>query len=582
MAVKTIMHTAENTLRLGANLRVGACEFRVWAPNADKVMLGLGDSTIPMHTENDGYFSAHAAAVAGDRYSYVVDGSKPLPDPVSRYLPEGVHGRTEIVDTQFDWTDQAWRGIPLEDYIVYELHVGTFTPAGIFDGVLAKLDYLKNTLGMSAIELMPVAAFPGERNWGYDGVSPFAVQASYGGPEALKRLVNAAHEIGLAVILDVVYNHFGNEGNYLGNFGPYLTGKHKTPWGDAINYDQAGCEGVREFVMQNALYWIREYHMDGLRLDAVQTIHDDSPLHIIAELQEKVQQLAMELGRTVCVIAESDENDSKLVLPRKQSGYALDAFWSDDFHHALHALFTGEDKGYYQDFGSPEQLVTALNDGFVFQGQRFEYWKRPRGTSAKDVPLPANVICIQNHDQVGNRAFGERATELFSPAQRRAAAALLLLAPHTPLLFMGQEYDEVSPFLFFTSYGDEALRHAVRKGRRDEFKDFAGFQHQVPDPESEATFLNSKLNWHLTRDNEMLTWYRELIRLRKAHVIGHDRRCHAQLHAGAIFVEVPAPDATIKVVASLTERAALPEPQDGWLRVLEAADEKCSVHVYVR
>ncbi len=581
----------DQTLQSGANLQVGACTFRVWAPRAKQVTLRLSarhapgspDLDTPMRQEAGGYFSVEAAAVPGDLYSYIVDDNQPLPDPVSRSLPEGVHGRTEVISTGFAWSDGDWRGIPFEEYILYELHVGTFTAQGSFDGVISKLDYLKNTLGVTAIEIMPVASFPGERNWGYDGVSLYAPQANYGGPESLKRLINAAHEIGLAVILDVVYNHLGNEGNYLALFGPYFTPHHKTPWGDAINYDQPGSEGVREYVVQNALYWVREYHFDGLRLDAVQTIHDDSRRHILAEIRQRVNELAVELGRTVCVMAESDENDSRLVRPAQNGGYGMDGFWSDDFHHCIHSIFTGERSGYYQDFGDPAQLVVALNDGYVFQGQHFNFWKRARGTSAKEVPLPANVICTQNHDQVGNRAQGDRATHLFSWAQRRASAALLLLAPHTPLLFMGQEYDEISPFQFFTSYGDERLREAVRKGRKQEFADFAGFAQEVPDPEAESTFLCSKLNWHMAQHgNEMLTWYRELIELRKKHIIHGKRRCHAQLHLGGMFVDVPVPDATIKLVASLTDPRVLPEPQDGWKRIMEAADDKCSVGVYVR
>ena len=339
---------------LGANLAGDSCDFRVWAPSAQTVTLRLindqGSHDWPMQS-SDGYFTLQAFARPGDKYFYIVDQNKPVPDPVSRLLPEGVHGPTEIVDPErFPWTDSAWRGLPLRDYVIYELHIGTFTPEGTFDAAIAKLPYLKK-LGITVIEIMPVAAFPGTRNWGYDGVSPYAVQASYGGPDGLKRLVNAAHAIGLAVMLDVVYNHLGNEGNYLRLFGPYFTGKHQTPWGEAINYDQPGCEGVRRYFAENALYWIREYHMDGLRLDAVQTIKDDSPRHILAEIKADVAALATELGRHVCVIAETDENDANIVRPAEAGGYGLDAIWSDDFHHAIHAFFTGERKGYYQDFG---------------------------------------------------------------------------------------------------------------------------------------------------------------------------------------------------------------------------------------
>jgi len=318
-----------------------------------------------------------------------------------------------------------------------------------------------------------VSAFPGNHNWGYDGVGLYAVQASYGGPEAFKRFVDAAHREGLAVMLDVVYNHLGAEGNYLRMFGPYFTSKHQTPWGEAVNYDDEGCEGVRRFVVDNAKFWVQEYHVDGLRLDAVQTIKDDSPLHIVAEIEREVQALARELGRRVCVIAETDENDSRYVLSPEKDGYGLDAVWSDDFHHAVHALLTGERAGYYQDFGAKEQIVKALNEGYVFQGEPFKFWNDVRGTSAAGVPLPANVICIQNHDQVGNRAKGERLTVLVPKGARKVAAALLLLAPHTPLIFMGQEFDETAPFQFFTDFEDANLQKAVSEGRRREFKDFS-------------------------------------------------------------------------------------------------------------
>ncbi|HLI64529.1 MAG TPA: alpha-amylase family glycosyl hydrolase, partial [Terriglobales bacterium] len=313
-------------------------------------------------------FIATTMASAGDRYVYVLEDGCAVPDPVSRFLPEGVHGPTEIVDpSAFRWSDDAWRGLDLREYVIYELHVGAFTPEGTFDAAITKLPYLKD-LGVTVIELMPVAAFPGVRGWGYDGVSPYAVQASYGGPEGLKRLVDAAHHAGLAVMLDVVYNHLGPEGNYLPRFGPYFTVRHKTPWGDAINYDGEGCAGVRHYVVENALYWIREYHLDGLRLDAVQTIKDDSGKHIVAEIQQRVQELAGELGRRVSVIAETDENDSRYVKPASAGGYGLDAIWSDDFHHAVHAFFTGERQGYYQDFGVPVQIARALSEGYVFQG----------------------------------------------------------------------------------------------------------------------------------------------------------------------------------------------------------------------
>jgi maltooligosyltrehalose trehalohydrolase len=570
----------------GANPAGDSCEFRVWAPLAQSVTLRLknehGVKDWPMQYDDQQFF-LQAFARPGDRYFYIVDQNKPVPDPVSRLLPEGVHGPTEIVDPEgFDWTDAGWRGLPLRDYVIYELHVGTFTPEGTFDAAIARLPYLKD-LGITVVQIMPVAAFPGTRNWGYDGASPYAVQASYGGPEGLKRLVNAAHDLGLGVVLDVVYNHLGNEGNYLRLFGPYFTGNHHTPWGEAINYDQPGSEGVRRYFVQNALYWVREYHLDGLRLDAVQTIYDDSPKHILAEIKENVAELSRELGREVCVIAETDENDEKIVRPAEVGGYGLDAIWSDDFHHALHALLTGERNGYYQDFGRAEQIVRALQNGFVFQGEPFRYWEgRPRGSSSARVPAPAHVICVQNHDQVGNRARGERLTTLVPRGARMLAAALLLLAPQTPLLFMGQEFDEANPFQFFTDYGDPALQKAVREGRRNEFKDFDFAHDDMPDPQDPATFERSKLNWGLAEgENLMLDWYSSLLCLRKKYVTHSARTCRAELLDGVIHLQVPRDEPSLKVFARIQGSAPLPELGAGWEKALAQEEDGYAVSVWV-
>jgi maltooligosyltrehalose trehalohydrolase len=589
------MKSATLTLMYGATLEGGRAEFRVWAPHARQVTLRLvSGGDLSMQRVADGTFSVRAPAQAGDRYFYLVDEHKPLPDPVSRLLPEGVHGPSAIVDpSAFAWSDQAWRGLELRDYIIYELHVGTFSPEGTFDGVVQRLEYLKS-VGISVIELMPVAAFPGRRNWGYDGVSMYAVQESYGGPEGLKRLVNAAHRAGLAVMLDVVYNHLGNEGNYLRLFGPYFTHHHTTPWGDAINYDDRGCEGVRRYVVENALYWIREYHLDGLRLDATQTIKDDSPLHILAEIQESVQRLARELGRRVCVIAETDENDRRDVLPRGQGGLGMNAVWSDDFHHALHAYVTGEREGYYQDFGSKEQIVLALNEGFAFQGEPFKFWRgRKRGTPAAGIPLPAHVLCTQNHDQVGNRAGGERLDALAPRGACKLAAALLLLAPETPLLFMGQEYGETSPFQFFTDYGDPALQQAVREGRRKEFEHFVAFGGEVPDPQDKQTFERSRLQWSVIsgqwpvgsgQENpqlEMLEWYRRLIALRRDVVIPGERTCRAELVEGAIVMNVPAGEAELRVIAEFPD-SQRQSPPAGWKMALSSDEDGYRVRIFTR
>jgi maltooligosyltrehalose trehalohydrolase len=408
------------------------------------------------------------------------------------------------------------------------------------------------------------------------------VQASYGGPEAFKRFIDAAHRSGLAVILDVVYNHLGPEGNYLRGLGPYFTAHHKTPWGDTVNYDTTGCENVRRYVVENALYWIREYHLDGSWLDAVQTIKDDSPKHILAEIQEQVQALAGELGRTVCVVAETDENDSRYTRGQRDGGYGLDAVWSDDFHHAVHAFFTGERDGYYQGFGEPAQIARALHEGYVFQGERYPFWNAPRGTSAKDVPLPTNVISIQNHDQIGNRAKGERLSTLIPRGARKLAAALLLLAPHTPLLFMGQEYDEKPPFQFFADFRDLELRKAVSEGRRSEFKDF-DFS-DVPDPEDPETFERSKLTWANAPENlAMLDWYRRLLQLRKEYVTNGERTADAQYADGVLTMQVPASNPKIMVQAVLERGRQVPEPQDrNWREALSSYEDGYKVRVLTR
>jgi maltooligosyltrehalose trehalohydrolase len=565
----------------GANWTGSATEFRVWAPHARGVALHLiRQEPIAMGRSSDGTYVASLTCHPGDRYFYIVDDSKPVPDPVSRLLPQGVHGPTEIVDPDaFTWHDAHWPGLDLSDYLIYELHAGTFTPQGTFDAIIGKLPYLK-ALGISVIELMPVAAFPGTRNWGYDGVSLYAVQASYGGPDGLKRLVDAAHAAGLAVMLDIVYNHLGNEGNYLRLFGPYFTNRHHTPWGDAINYDGPGCEGVRRFIVENALYWIREYHLDGLRLDAVQTIHDDSRVHILAEVQQHVQTFATELGRRVCVIAETDENDPKLVRPRNRGGYALDAVWSDDFHHSVHTVLTGEHEGYYQDFGERRQIVKALNEGFVYQGEHFKFWGSPRGQRPEGMSAPQHVICIQNHDQVGNRAKGERLDTLVPRGAHKLVSALLLLSPHTPLLFMGEEYGERAPFQFFTDYTDPVLQKAVSEGRRKEFEDFTW--DEVPDPQAAETFERSKLTWPSDASSRaMLDWYRQLIALRRQFVTPSQRTCHAELRNGDILMQVPADSPTLLVIAEFPESRPS-APGEGWELALESDRDGYRVRVFTR
>lgn len=480
--------------------------WRVWAPAASTVELILSKTAgqpeaVLLSPEGGGYWFCRLSGIAeGQRYLYRLGGTADFPDPASRWQPDGVNAPSAtFFPEDFDWHDSDWCGLHREALVIYELHVGTFTDAGTFDAIIPRLPALRE-LGVTAIELMPVAQFPGNRGWGYDGVHPFAVQNSYGGPRGLQRLVDAAHAAGLAVLLDVVYNHVGPEGNYLSQFGPYFTDRYHTPWGSAVNFDGTGCDGVRAFVLQNALQWVRDFHIDGLRLDAVHEIYDFGARHILRDLKQAVEEEARALGRTVLVIAESDLNDVRLLDPVSRGGDGLDAQWSDDFHHSVHALLTGERQGYYSDFGRTSQLVKALRQTFVYDGSYSESRGRKHGAPAGAHPGDAFVVCIQNHDQVGNRAAGERLSTLVSSAQQRLAAGLLLLSPHVPLLFMGEEYGERHPFPYFCSFFDPTLIEAVRVGRTREFADFRWQEHAVPDPQAESTFQSAKLSWSWQQD----------------------------------------------------------------------------------
>lgn len=509
-------------LDIGATpLPDGSTRFRVWGPRAQKirvVMPGSDRTPAPLTPEGNGYFSGTVAGFGdGDRYSYLLDDTLERPDPASRFQPEGVHGQSQIVDpNSYQWSDKGWRGLPLDQYIIYELHVGTFTPSGTFDGVISRLDYLVE-LGITAVELMPVAQFPGVRNWGYDGTFPFSPQNSYGGPEGLKRLVDACHARGLAVTLDVVYNHLGPEGNYLHAFGPYFTDRYRTPWGDAFNFDGPDSDAVRSYFISNALYWITEFHIDALRLDAIHGIYDFSARHILQELAEAVRRQGAVLGRQAYLIAESDLNDVRVIKPSESGGYGLDAQWNDDFHHALRALLTGDRDGYYADFGLFSDMVKSFKEGFVLSGGYSSYRRRRHGSSSADISPGRLVVFSQNHDQVGNRMCGERLGEHLTVQQLKLAVASVLLSPYLPLLFMGEEYAETAPFPYFVSHGDAGLVEGVRRGRQEEFSAF-GNQGCPPDPQSEATFLSAKLDQEqrlLDGQRSIFDFYRELIRLRK-------------------------------------------------------------------
>ena len=511
-------------LDIGATLtsahKSSQARFSVWAPHAHRVDLKLlshGGQSIPLTHRPGGYFEVTIPDVrAGDRYIYILDGDKERPDPGSRSQPEGVHGPSEIIDpNQFHWTDQNWRGWPLERLIIYELHVGTWTGKGTFQAAISHLAYLRD-LGITALELMPVAQFPGTRNWGYDGVDLFAPQSTYGGAQGLKEFVDACHRLGLAVILDVVYNHVGPEGNYLEDFGPYFTDRYRTPWGRAVNYDGPDSDEVRRFVISNALYWVTEYHIDALRLDAVHGIYDFSALHILKELSDAVHTESERLGRRALLIAESDLNDSRIIASSMEGGYGLDAQWSDDFHHALHTVLTGERTGYYEDFGQLAHLATALQDGFIYAGRHSPHRRRRHGNSVRHRPPQQLVICAQNHDQIGNRALGERLSTLVSTDALKVAAAAVLLAPQTPMLFMGEEYGETAPFQYFVDHSDTDLNQAVREGRKREFAAFGWTE--VPDPVDPSTFERSRVQLdalHDERQKSLLAWYRRLIHLRK-------------------------------------------------------------------
>jgi maltooligosyltrehalose trehalohydrolase len=494
-------------------------DFRVWAPDRRSVEVVIGERRVPMGRAQRGWWAAAVdGAGPGSDYSFSLDDGPPRPDPRSAWQPRGIHGPSRVVDhAAFRWSDAGWRGMPLTGSVLYECHIGTFSAEGTFDGATGHLGHLAD-LGVDAIELMPVAEFSGARGWGYDGVDLFAPHHAYGGPDALKRLVDAAHGHGIGVVMDVVYNHLGPAGNYLPEFGPYFSARHRTNWGDAINFDGPGSDEVRRFVIDNALMWLRDYHCDGLRLDAVHAIADQSAIHILEELAVEVEALAAHRGRPLFLIAESDLNDPRFVRGRDAGGYGLDAAWADEWHHALHATLTGEVSGYYADFGPLPLLAKALRQAWVYDGTYSPYRRRVHGRPPAGLSGGQFVVATQNHDQVGNRAGGERSSALMSDGRLRVAAALLLTSPFVPLLFQGEEWGASTPFQYFTGHDDPGLGQAVSEGRRAEFSAFGWDPDDVPDPQDPATFERSRLGWTEPgsgRHAGLLAWYRRLIALRR-------------------------------------------------------------------
>lgn len=495
--------------------------FKIWAPLAQKISLQIDGNAIPMKgpTEEGGWTVTVDSAGQGTDYGFLInEDGKAYPDPRSQWQPNGVHALSRVYDQSgFQWTDQQFQAVPLAGAIVYELHIGTFTPEGTLDSAIARLEYLHG-LGITHVELMPVAAFDGDHGWGYDGVAVFAVHEAYGGPDALKRFVDAAHRLGLAVLLDVVYNHFGPTGNYTGKYGPYLTDSHKTPWGGAVNLEEAGSHQVRRFICDNAQMWMRDFHIDGLRIDAVHAFVDRTAVHILEQMAMETEILGAMLRRRLVLIAESDLNDPRIVIPRDCGGLGMDAQWSDDFHHALFVVLIKEEfGGYYSDFGSLAHLAKALQRTFVYDGIYSHYRNRMHGRAVGNLSQHRFLGFIQNHDQVGNSAVGARIGQTVGADRAKIAAAMVLLGPFVPMIFEGEEWNAATPFQYFADHKDKELARQVSEGRKREFMAFGWDPATIPDPESRDTFLRSKLNWDELQEPahaDMRTWYRKLIELR--------------------------------------------------------------------
>ena len=565
----------------------GMTSFTVWAPRQNNIFVKVvypEDLLLPMKRDGSGYWHLDNVPVEpGTRYFYQLGNGANRPDPASRFQPQGVHGPSEVVLNLYSWHDTEWNGVTLEKYIIYELHIGTFTKEGTFGEAIKKIKYLKD-LGVTAIELMPVSQFPGYRNWGYDGVYHFAVQNSYGGPEGLKRFVDECHKQDMAVILDVVYNHFGPEGTYVNEFGDYFSDKYHTPWGSAINFDDAWSDGVRNHFFENALYWFRECHIDALRLDAIHGIFDFGGNHFLHELAQKVDEYSIQSGLKRFLIAESDLNDIKVILPCELNGYGIDAQWDDDFHHAIIALVTGERKSYYGDFGTIKQLEKAYHEGFVYSWEYSQNRKRHHGTSSVNIPGKQLVVCIQNHDQVGNRLLGERISQIVSFDAVKLLAGALLISPYVPLLFMGEEFASDTPFMYFISHGDELLVQAVREGRAREFSEFH-CNESAPDPQSEEVFNKCKINWDsllLQKHETIFNFYKKMISLRKekhsfSKLIRNNLKTTTNMENNALLVEREFNGEKIIAIMNYSNSSAVIQRgmiNSSWVKILDSSDKQ--------
>lgn len=574
--------------RIGAEyLGDNKCRFTVWAPEANQVHLVVKNKTtpIPLEKEENGYWSSLVTGIStSDKYKFRLDGENKFPDPASRFQPEGVHSWSQVTDSNtYKWSDKGWKGIPISEMIIYEIHVGTFTPKGTFSGIKEKLDYLEE-LGVNTLEIMPIAQFPGERNWGYDGVYPFAVQNSYGSIDDLKRLIDSCHKRNMAVILDVVYNHLGPEGNYLHEFGPYFIDKYVTPWGKALNFDDKYSDEIRNFFLQNALRWLEEFHFDGLRLDAVHEIIDRGANHFLKDLSREVDKLQEKSGKSFVLIAESDRNDRYTVADLENGGLGMDGQWVDDFHHSLHTVLTGEKEGYYADFGLLSQLGKSFKQGFVYDGVYSNFRKRTVGNKPKDITPARFVVCTQNHDQVGNRMLGDRLSQLIDFECLKLAAGILMISPFTPMLFMGEEFAETRNFQYFVNHGDPDLVKAVQEGRKSEFEYFLQKEGgDFPDPQSKQTFLNSKLTWEFSDDTaktQIFELYKHLIRLRKkgAFKILAETNFQVETNEQDHFLKVIAESSSQSFYAHFNfsekpQRVSLPKRNQRWKKLVASCDK---------